>query len=50
MTQQFSLKYVFFESTLINLCKPLRNWTFHASQRQHIRKDAMEQIKKSDTR
>ena len=26
--QQFSLKYVVFESTLLNLCKPLRNWTF----------------------
>ena len=26
--QQFSLKYVVFYSTLLNLCKPLRNWTF----------------------
>ena len=26
--QQFSLKYVFFKSTLLILCKPLRNWTF----------------------
>ena len=26
--QQFSLKYVVFESTLLNLRKPLQNWTF----------------------
>ena len=25
--QQFSLKYVAFESTLLYLCKPLRSWT-----------------------
>ena len=25
---QFSLKYVAFESTLLNYAKPLRNWTF----------------------
>ena len=43
--RQVSLKYVVFESTLLNLCKPLRNWTSNASQGQHIRKDATEQIK-----
>ena len=50
IVQQISLKYVVFESTLLNLCKPLRSWTFQRFARAAHKKERNGTNEKSDTR